>query len=541
MLILKKLILIYLTIIYIFFFCQSISSDVLNITKKTTIGYDNNDQNGEDGGSSLDIFDQRPKYQQEIKLEFFKIMEHLEKVTFIELFFTIEEKLKENDPSLYSLYFDERRIFQRHKRSFFHTYSKFFIENEERLECILNLLDPIFLFHEEKIFTKNYSQAQYLIKIWIFTISHSYLSENEPRRNFFIFLKELSKISVNQFDYKNLENFKNYKFIIAHIILRAIEIYRECSEFMPMNLMVEEKILSKFIYRGIRVTQTHDEKLLPYLQNFNSFAQNTNGVLKVLDFYKSYHWRIDKEPMVKTIIFIAPFEIFSQFFQTISFFGFETTATGSAFYTESSGWKFSNDLNFEKEIILPPFCDLKFEKLNMNKLNSKKEKERMAWHLKDFAANSHPSGKRCFRENKENATTEIFMITDIKNCGWKNNVIIDIKMKFDDFLYNTNPLGSDESETDYKFQEIDIFYFKKIVDTYGGYISPNFCEYFNDLREKKNCYEILKIPNAKLSGIKSCQCKPRREERVGKFCETFREFCDVASPVCFHSLCYQRK
>jgi len=375
---------IYFTIIYIFLFSQSIIANSSNVNTTTAI-------HEGDGSSIITIFD-RPKFQKEVKLKFFKIMDHLEKVTFIELFLTIEENLKENDPSLYSLYFDERRIFRKHKRSFLQTYSNFFIENEECLECILNLLDPFLIFHDE-IHTKNSTQAQYLIKIWTFTISHSYLSENEPRRNFFTFLKELSKISINQFDYENLENFKNYEFIVANLILRAIEIYRQCSEFMPMNMMVEEKTLSKFVYRGIRVTHTYDENLLPFLQNFNSFAQNTHGVLKVLDFYRSYHWQKDKEPMVKTIIFVAPFEKFSQFFQTISFFGFETTATGSAYYKES--WKFSEDLNFEKEIILTPFCDLKIEKLNMEKFN-RKEKERIVWYLKDFPVHSHPSGKKIF-------------------------------------------------------------------------------------------------------------------------------------------------
>merc|ERR1711964_962243 len=69
--------------------------------------------------------------------------------------------------------------------------------------------------------------------------------------------------------------------------------------------------------------------------------------------------------MLKTIIFVAEFRKFSQFFQIISFFSFFSSPKGKAFYDSSSKkWNFESDVLLEKEIILPPFCDLKFTKID---------------------------------------------------------------------------------------------------------------------------------------------------------------------------------
>ena len=266
---------------------------------------------------------------------------------------------------------------------------------------------------------------------------------------------------------------------------------------------------------------------------------------KVLDHYQSVTGDHLKNKTPKAIIFIAELEKFSQFFQTISFFGAYTTLAGGAIYSETRNntWIFGGPIGYEKEIILPPFCDFVINKFDFTKLKNQKEQENMAWALRmfDFNATWKKNEMKKFDKNQTMYQTDFYMITDIQNCAWKNKVTIEADVAYQDHpFFRQTPISFVQNKKrNAEIKDLAMVAFMNLVEENKISVSPYFCEheYFFSESKKNQCYRRMKLKRIENVPYETCKCEYELGHHDDILCESYEQTCEPSEPVCFYHSC----
>jgi len=304
------------------------------------------------------------EYHTKTRERFFKYMQELNQLTFLEL----SQKLEELHKKLFRYEFPRRNPKK---------YLEFF--KEEDLQCLISEIDPtitdVRTLNEDE-------QADYLHHwadwIWVF-----YMNESSDRRWFFNEMKQISEYDLDKYE----AGATNATFVIylAHSFIRSINIYRRCK--IPLTSLISDEYVSQYLIRGIRVDQFNIEYSM-FPSNFQSYSMNTIGVESVLGFYSREHHMDHKNTVVITMV-EYDFAM-QQLAQPIAIFDLM-----HAEYNKDNKVHHHAATETEKEVIFPPFCFFSLKEFELKDIKNKFQREHMVFRMWKLAAagNGHQSDK----------------------------------------------------------------------------------------------------------------------------------------------------
>jgi len=294
------------------------------------------------------------EYHTKIRKRFFKYMQELNQLTFLELSQKLEKLYKQR----YSNEFPRRNPVK---------YLEFF--KEEELQCLISEMNPAIT----DVRTLSEDEQAYYLHHWADWMWVFYMDESSDRKWFFNEMKSISEYDLDKYETGATD--ATFVIYLAHSFIRSINIYRRCK--IPLTSLLSDEYVSQYLFRGIRVDQFNIEYSM-FPSNFQSYSMNTTGVVSVLRHFSVEHTCEDKNTVVITMM---EYNLdMQQLAQPIAIFDLM-----HAEYNKDNKVEHDIATEAEKEVIFPPFCFFALKEFELTDIKNEFQREHIISRMWVFA------------------------------------------------------------------------------------------------------------------------------------------------------------